>query len=163
MECGFDSFCSFRGLKEETLKPIEEYFEKNRKLLDKLPKCHATNYQSQASFSLLPSHRLAILNMLENLPELKEQPDLFRIDNPKFSYLLKELISSALKNAEKQPQARRYSKVLLDFSMYIFMLSGRASYEILAENLPIPKTSTIREFLKKYNELKNASENAYCT
>lgn len=73
-------------------------------------------------------------------------PDLFSIDNPNFSNLLKEMITSALKNGNKPPQARRYSEVLLDFSMYMFMLSGRALYETLSENLPIPKSSTIRRY-----------------
>lgn len=143
IECGFTDHLTIRKLNCETITLLESYLEKNRHILEKLPKCHGSNYRKQHSFSFLPAHRLIILDLPETLSDSIAKPDLFPADHPAFSYILKEMISSALKNFNRPQTGRRYSKGLLDFSMYICMSGGRATYEILSENLPMPKASTI--------------------
>lgn len=144
-ENGFDNCLSLRQLNVETLHTLEDYIEKNRNFLEKLPSCHDTMYKNQTPFSFLPGHRISLLHLPEYLTESDTRSDTFSIDNPAFSRILKELVMSSLNNANKPQTARRFSKVLLDFSMYIYMASGRASYEILSANLPMPKVSTIRK------------------
>lgn len=160
-ECGFNCPITVSHLNEDRIKLLElhlaEVIARNPSFIENLPKCHSSLYQSlnqsqqeenrleNRVFFFLPAHRLIISNLAQNLIDLKLNSHMFSIDNPAFSRILKELIESAIKNANKQPQARRFSKTLLDFAMYVYMISGRASYELFSENLPMPKVSTIRE------------------
>lgn len=59
------------------------------------------------------------------------------------TFILKELVISAMQNAKVTPNRYRYSEAIQWFSTYIFLISGRAAYEFISENLLLPSVSTI--------------------
>lgn len=148
IKCGFDNFLSIKELNEMRIIEIQNFLQKNRSLLEDLPKCHGNIYKSQHTFEFLPAHRLSILKIPQDLEAIEDQntsQNLFSTDNQAFSPILKEMIESALNNFDKVPAARRYSKLLTEFSMHSYMVCGLSAYEILSSNLPIPKESTVRK------------------
>lgn len=60
---------------------------------------------------------------------------------------MKELINSMKLNQNLPPNGRRYSETLQSFATYIYMLSGKAAYEVLCRNLPLPQACTICGYL----------------
>lgn len=110
IECGFQDVLILRAINNEYIERMETYLNENRDFLNSLPDCHKITYQSQIRFNFLPVHRLSIENLPQNLAN--RVSDAFSINNSAFSPLLKEIIQSALSNANKTPQAHRYSKVL---------------------------------------------------
>lgn len=59
--------------------------------------------------------------------------------------IMKELLKTATQNANVPPTRHRYSEIIQWFSTYIYLLSGRAAYEFLSCNLPLPSVPTICE------------------
>lgn len=146
MECGFDSCLAMKGINNECIQEMEKYLHDKSEFLKNLPKCHGNLYGGKSNFKFVPAHSLLILKLPEILENLHNESHLFSVNDDSFSKILKELINSALHNSIKVPQAHRFSDDLLNFSMFIYMMSGRASYEFLSANLPLPKVSTIRKF-----------------
>lgn len=117
---------------------MEKYLDANRQsYIENMPECHKKLYQQQSSFNFLPAHRMSLSKIPQNMDSFDSSS--FSLNNSAFSKMLRELISSALLNANKVPTAHRYSEVLTDFSMYMYMVSGCSAYEVLAANLPLPK------------------------
>lgn len=145
-ECGFDCSLALKCINKECIEDIENDIRDKSDFLKNLPKCHGKLYGGQSCFKFLPAHRLLLLKLPEIVENLYNETHLFTVNNESFSNILKELINSALNNSSKAPQGHRFSDILLNFSMYVYMISGRASYEFLSANLPLPKVSTIREF-----------------
>lgn len=129
--------------------------------IENMPGCHKKLYQQRSAFNSLPAHRMSISKIPQDMDSFNS--DSFPLNNCAFSKILRELVSSALQNANKVPTARRYSEVLTNFSMYMYILSGTAAYEVLAANLPLPKVSTIREHLifknHVFESIRNQSRN----
>lgn len=146
MNCGFDSPDYLNYLKENNINELEEYINKDRKILDisGLNCLHINTYLSQQTFKLLPFHRILVLNWSHTEP-VNTSKDSFNIDNPAFSPILKEMIRAALSNYNKLPTNNRFSDQLMNYSLYLYIMSGKACYEILCANLPMPKASTIRK------------------
>lgn len=140
LECGFENNTSLAKIDDETLAYMEEYINKNRVLFENLPKCHKNVYNQQAIFKFLPAHKISLLN-LKN--EIRDSSKTLNMDNPAFSRILSELVKTALTNANRTPNNHKYSNVLFDFAIYIFIMGGRALYEVLNANLPLPAVSTI--------------------
>lgn len=68
--------------------------------------------------------------------------------------ILKRMMDQAIAQSSKRKRGRRYKDhVLLDFSLNIWILGGRHTYEILHDNLPgvFPSPTTIQRKLSKYN------------
>jgi len=68
--------------------------------------------------------------------------------------ILKKMMDQAIAQSSKKKRGRRYGdRVLLDFSLNLWILGGRHSYEILHDNLPgvFPSPTTIQRKLSKYN------------
>lgn len=65
---------------------------------------------------------------------------------PMLTELLKQFLETAVKNEDKSRTHFRYSDVIRYFSTYIYMISGRNTYEILSNNLHMPKAQTVCEF-----------------
>ncbi|KZS05272.1 Uncharacterized protein APZ42_031620 [Daphnia magna] len=73
------------------------------------------------------------------------------VDTP---YLLKWTMNEAISETSKEKKGRRYNdSVLLDFSLSIWNLGGRHTYEILYDNMPgvFPSPTRIQGKLSKYN------------
>lgn len=93
--------------------------------------------------NIFTGHRAVILDWCQN--KLNEQPsdDTFSIKDVSFSPILREMIISASSNYHKTPNAHRFSKLLMDFSVYMYIMAGKATYDILCANLPLPKSGTV--------------------
>ncbi|KAK4006096.1 hypothetical protein OUZ56_011251 [Daphnia magna] len=66
--------------------------------------------------------------------------------------LLKRMMTQAIQQSGKKKKGRRY-QVLSDFSVNIWILGGRHTYELLHDNLPgiFVSPRTVRAELEKYN------------
>lgn len=147
---GYDNLKSLLCITDEKLTMLEKYVEKNRSVTEKIACDHAKSYgfsygtsNSSDQFQFLPGHRAVLLDWCQNkLPKI-EASNTFTIKNAAFSPILREMISSALSNHSKPPNVHRFSKILMDFSIYMYIMVGKASYDILCANLPLPKSKTI--------------------
>lgn len=154
LENGYDSVCSLKLLNDKNLDDLENCIEKDwHTKLCSIEKCsHIEIYSRQQKFKFLLGHRALLLNWCEelnkpiydeNIDEKNVQKLLFGINHPAFSSIMKDLIAFALINHEKSPNNHRFSDLLRDFSIYIYIMAGKATYEIIAANIPLYKAKTI--------------------
>lgn len=80
----------------------------------------------------------------ESLSRTKNSSD---FDLSSVTFILKELVKSAVQNANVPPNRNRYSEAIQWFSTYIFLLSGKAAYEFISSNMMLPSISTISVYL----------------
>ena len=69
-------------------------------------------------------------------------------------FLLKRMMSQAIKQTDKKKRGRRYEDpVLSDLSVNLWILGGRHTYEILHDNLPgvFASPTVVQEKLSEYN------------
>lgn len=147
----FDNINSLECLNNDSLNDIEEQVNANSDWLNELPECHK-QYKNQTIFKLLPAHRAVILNIPRIVSTFNIQDKIQQFDqfsHPAFSDIMNELIESSLKNYGKNPTNNRYSKILMDMSIYIYIIGGKMMYETLSANLPIPSSATVRKFFFK--------------
>lgn len=158
---GYDSEMSLTALNENNLSEIELHIQKNhREIFTNLDCCHSQTYRNQREFKLLPGHKGFILKIPEKLNSNPRPHSLSMICQqlverssglPTITNLLKELLEVAVKNENKSKTQYRYSDVIQFFSIYVYILSGRNCYEILSNNLPMPKVPTICEIFLNYS------------
>lgn len=147
-ECGFDTKTSLLNIDEGTITEIEEFINGNRQILRK------TTYDGVGVFKFKPGHKRFILNlsrhittcMLLNSEKIREN----ECDSNDFTYILKELIETAKLNSGRDPRGFRYNESIRYYSTFIYLLCGKACYEALSANLPIPQPNTIRKSDKIY-------------
>lgn len=144
-------------MNEKCLNELEEHVNENRQILGQIIQSldcdHANLYGALKRFQLLPGHRALFLSWCEiqrqSLDQIEhaENSRESLLNNPAFSIILVEIIRSALNNHTKSPNARRFSKLLMNFCIYLYIMAGKACYELISANLPIPKAKTIRKCL----------------
>lgn len=141
MRSGFDTKTALLCLNEESIIEIEQFVDENRDVLK------GTTYENITNeFKFKPGHKIFILRLPDKLKDLEKigcvnnEPKVFD-----FSFVLKTFIETAEKNDGKKSKGFRYNDVNRYFSTYIYLLCGRACYETLSANLPIPQASTIRK------------------
>lgn len=107
--------------------------------------------ESFSGKSILPGHKkfIVALGRQAKLYESSREKTKTKceFDQSVLTFIMKELNKTAMQNANVAPTRYRYSEAIQWFSTYIFLLSGRAAYEFLCSNLPLPKVSTIRKYL----------------
>lgn len=108
------------------------------------------SYYSDRSepFCFLPGHRKLIIQIGKKMNDFEQFEKSHRKNACNFSnasFIMKELINSFRQNENVPPKSHRYSEALQSFATYIYMLSGKAAYEVLCSNLPIPQACTICE------------------
>lgn len=138
---------------ELQLNEFEDYINQNRRILTEcLGNCsHIKSYQSNQNFKFLPGHKLLLLKVAQSPPRIDKNQTFeprfaSRFKHPGFSTLLQHLIETALNNFEKAAANNRYSDLVMDFAIYIYIMAGKACYEIIAANLPLPSAVTIRNY-----------------
>lgn len=144
MQSGFDNHHSLSLIDETAIKRVQSYINENRQFLDSIDCHHKNMYQRQEQFNFLPAHYIALMNK-QNFVHVRSpiQNSLFLLNNRAFSPLLKALIETALKNFGRDQNGFRYPNLIHDFAVYIYMMGGKANYEILSANLPLPSVVTI--------------------
>lgn len=139
---GFDTKCALDLLTEKSIAEIEGYVNANRATIAN------TTYEKKLNFKFLPGHRSILLSFPKKIQSFNEKSnEISYCDSSDFSFILKSLIETVESNAGKHPKAVRYNEVVKYFSLYIYLHCGRACYETLSANLPIPKANTICEFI----------------
>lgn len=144
-ESGFDTNASLSSINEQSISEIEQYVSEERTILK------GTSYENCDRFKFKPGHKSLIMSIPHELKLLSETENSDNehflqnkpIDVSDFSFVLQNLITTAQNNAGKHPKGYRYGEIIRDFATYIYLLSGRACYESLSANLPIPQVNTI--------------------
>lgn len=104
---------------------------------------------SGTAFRFTPGLKCTLLGLPKKIQEYNEwnaknQTTVSDIENSKnISFIMKEMVKTAIKNDDVDPKRRRYSDTIKDFATFLYMMCGRASYEIISSNLPFPQPSTI--------------------
>lgn len=143
---GYDSLASLKCINGDLLSELEKEVEKDRNFLQSLPCDHKNIYLENRSFQLLPGHRALVLDWCQN--QIKTVSiETFNGKHPAFPPILSEIIGNALSNYKKPPKTHRYSEVLFNFSIYLFIMAGKACYETISVNLGLPKAGTICKFI----------------
>lgn len=140
---GFDSKFSIKNLTHESIKEIEGFFNTNYSELSN--GLVGTRYENTRPFRILPGHQALIKSLPQYIEHIQEinQPPAATND---FSYVLKLILESAENNIGREPKGRRYNESLSSYATFIYLMCGRACYEALSANLPIPQANTICEF-----------------
>lgn len=144
---GFDSPEYLDGLTEEQLDSFEESISQNRRNFgDVSVKCEHLDFYNNESqkFKFLPGHRIFLLNFSKSIQSFSSTPSSNQsFEHPAFPILLRDMINTALNNHGKSVQNNRYPELLMDFAIYIYIMAGKACYEVISANLPLPSAVTI--------------------
>lgn len=149
---GFDCEIALKGLNSDCIVEIESHIQNDRHILLDTP------YQNIENFKFLPGHRTIILSIPAYLEELKVKTtnnveELFS-GYQYLSSIMRGLLETANNNKNKHPKAYRYSEMIRYFATYVFLMCGRACYDTLCANLPIPKTETIGKYVLRRSHMK---------
>lgn len=137
MESGFDTNLSLQNIVPETINDIEEYINENPIILKK------TSYKDVNTFKFNPGHKRFILNLPKKISGPLKTTEKEEFIPSDFSFILQNLIETAKQNSSRHPKGFRYSEVIRHFSTFIYLQCGKACYEALSANLPIPQANTI--------------------
>lgn len=148
IESGYDNKCSLLCLNEDKLNELEDQIGRDGRMPIRGLRCdHSNIYDGQQKFKILLGHRLLILKWCHDLIEGEDSSnETFKINHPAFSQIMVEIIHSALTNHNKTRNIRRFSDLLMQFSIYLYIMAGKACYEIICANLPLPKANTISTY-----------------
>lgn len=146
----YDCANSLRLLDAEKVAEIERYVsEFGRCVIDELNCCHSETYKKQKIFKFLPGHRAILMSLpscaQKNINNDQKLDQLKEKNSDVYSVFLTQLIETAQINAKKPKNKAIYSDIIRNFSTLIYLMSGRACYEVLHRNLPIPSTKTVCE------------------
>lgn len=146
----YDCESSLRLLNEEKIVELEKYIsEFGRSIIDELDCCHSINYKNQKTFKFLPGHRSLLICLalyVQKETNIEKKVKKLPEDHEQYSIILQELIKTAQVNANKAKNQASYSDIIRYFCTFVYLTSGRAAYDILQQNLPIPSTKTICKF-----------------
>lgn len=144
---GYDTKTALMALDDEAIDQLEQYIRENKSVLQN------TSFQTGGIFKFKPGHRKLLLelpkriqNMIGNTDRKANEPGNVS-HSSKFSYILNMLINTAKVNSDKEPKGSRYHETIRYFATYIYIMCGKACYETLSANLPLPKAQTIRMFI----------------
>lgn len=149
-ESGFNTKLTLETLNSEYIKQIEFFFNANYEKL-----CHGLSgsiYENIEPFSIVPGHRALIERIPQFIAKIKTDCSSIFIEpnrsSNQFSYILKLLIETAERNYGRAAKSYRYNEKIQYFATYIYLMCGRACYETLSANMPIPQANTIRKISK---------------
>lgn len=149
--CGFNTLISLSDITYSDITKIEECISENfSESITQLKCCYSEYYKSHIithqNFKLLPGHAALLVILPQYIKEYRQAYQKKVSDlNGRYSLFLNELIQTAEENRFKSSNQASYSDTVRYFAMYIFLLCGRACYDMLQSNLPIPSTPTIRK------------------
>lgn len=141
---GYDNILSLTDINEEEINVIEQFAYQNLK--------HLIEPQFDSNpFKFLPGHRKLILALGKKAE--KYEPPNTRPNNSEYSLehattVMKELIKSMQENANVTSTRRRYSEIIKHLASYIYIVGGKAAYEVLCNNLPLPQVPTVCKLLE---------------
>lgn len=131
--CGFDNEISISEMNSGMIAEIESFQSKT----------------INTKFEFLPGHRALLLGLPRKVQEYNEWNSKNKttateiLNSKSISFLMKEVVKTAIHNENVDPKRRRYSESIKNFSIFLYMMCGRACYEIISANLPLPQPTTI--------------------
>lgn len=142
---GYDNTISIQNLIDDRIDRVEKFVQQNlQPVLDEA-------YAKMSEFRFLPGHRATLLGLPEAIKKFESRTETSAktiINSLPLSFIMKEMIETAISNADKDPKHRRYSETIQYFASYIYMHCGKACYEILSNNLPLPQANTTCMFVR---------------
>lgn len=140
---GYDSIFSLYDIDEKEICIIEQSMGKKFETLLEKSEIYS-HWKSPEGFSFLPGHKKTIIQLGKRAKLVNESKDNTNdTDMTEIPFILKEMMNCFKMNKNVAPTRRRYSEPLRHFSIYIFILCGKAGYDVLSHNLPLPDSSTI--------------------
>lgn len=137
---GYNTFAAMRLIQPESIHRIEWYINANMdRFADILV---GSTYEKVNPFALNPGHSAVIESLPTYLEGRHAQDSNPAPDRSIFSYVLQLMLETAANNAGRD--AKGNLEELRYFAIYIYLVCGRACYETLSANLPIPSANTIR-------------------
>lgn len=138
----YDSKTALSCVNDQLICSLEQYANQDRSILKD------TSYENMTKFVFKPGHRTTILHLADKVKSLENETDENKQQRhqTEFSFILKTLIETAESNSGRDPRGYRYNDVNRNFSTLVYLLCGRACYEFLSSNLPMPQADTIRKF-----------------
>lgn len=170
LSCGYDTMLSLQNISLGTVERIEKHVNEHIcNIAQEFDCCHKDFYMKQTVFKFLPGHcdlLITLSRVLSNSTCNREQDPVYQLDHgrniepkyeslhftntiknhPSLSVILKELIMTAVRNGLKGNTNSQYTDVIRYFATYIYIIGGRACYEVLYKNLPLPSVSTVCKF-----------------
>lgn len=154
---GYDNATALSGLDEKEINEIEKFVHDNLQCLLEKSSQYSTSTRTSNTFSFLPGHKKLLFILGEKAEQYYEMQK--KVSSNIYSKcitrnesyenatpLMKELINSMEAISNVAPTGRRYSDACKNFAMYMYMLSGKAAYEALCNNLPLPQAATVCEY-----------------
>lgn len=140
IHCGYDNLISISEINTEEIEVIEKYVNQNESM---------KHLRSGEIFGFPPGHKKLLMYLAQKASQLLLQFD-SKTSNAESSnimknatFIMKELINSMTQNANRPATGHRYTEAIQWFATYIYMVGGKAAYEVLCNNLPLPQDSTI--------------------
>lgn len=137
--CGYDNMISLSQIDSTEISVIENYVNQAGKLNSMLQ--GVLEKSDLETFSFLPGHKKILLVLAQRAKEFKNISKKCDLSNATF--IMRELIKSMSENSNIPANSHRYSEAIQWFATYIYMMCGKAAYEVLCNNFPLPKDSTI--------------------
>lgn len=135
---GFDSKSALQSIDEKAIVEIEKHANEDRSVLSD------TSYENTTNFKFKPGHRIFLLNLSkQEILWSETDEEISHDDTTHFSLMLRTFIRTAEEHHGKHPKGCRFDEINRSFSTYIYLMCGKACYETLSANLPIPKADTI--------------------
>lgn len=126
---GYDNSMSLTDISNDDINAIEIFWRKESRTEE---------------FSFLPGQTKFIKELGKKIVQYEQMDykrNQFALSNA--SLIMREMFNNLKQNQNVAPTGRRYSEILQWFGTYIFMLSGKAAYEVLCSNLPLPQAATV--------------------
>lgn len=157
--CGYNRTLSLENFCNKNLSDIEECIRKFFSIAIKNFDCTShgcpiAHYKHQNVFKILPGHRTMITSLAEYInryhqKKLQENCHSFLRKNIEthsgFSKIMKEMIQAAVESDQGSKNKSQYTDVMKYFGTYVFNMAGRACYNFLCKNLPLPSASSVCE------------------
>lgn len=140
---GYNNLIAIKGLNEDAVKYIERYVAENSTNDSFINSVYAN--VNKDNFCLLPGHRTVLLS-LSSYAEKYDECRTERFDFIKtfpFSFIMKQLIKTALNNHERDQKHQQFPIEIQNWATYLYTMCGKACYEVLSSNLPLPQPNTI--------------------
>lgn len=152
---GFNDQSTLKCMTLESITEMEVFLNENWNAISSI--FAGTFYESMKPFKFLPGHR-ALLKKIshhiqENRMKIEKKIDT-RSSLNRFSQILKCLIEDAELNLDRAPKTYRYHEIIRSYATYLYLMCGKAAYEVLSANLPIPQASTIRKYFLEDKSVK---------
>lgn len=140
---GFDNPIAMKKITTDNIEEIENYVSKNLK--DSLT---SSVYAGMKKFVFLPGHKAILLSLAPYIEKYEQEMEIDdrSVEKLPLSFIMKKMIRTAMNNKDKDQNHRRFPSEIRHFAIYIYTMCGKACYEVLCNNLPLPQANTVCKF-----------------